>query len=275
VSGSERENSASDAFAHLIALMHRLRAPGGCPWDAEQTHGSIKNYLIEEAYEAVEAIDRASDGELRDELGDVLLQVVFHAEMAAERQAFDIRGVIDGLSAKLIRRHPHVFGDETARSSEEVTANWARIKAQERNTADTAPTNVPYALAGVPRALPALLRAHRLGQKAAAANFDWDTPEEVRAKLEEEIRELDAALAQGDAASAARELGDVVFTAASLARKLGCNAETLVQAALDRFERRFKEMERDLCAHGKAVESSSPGDLQAAWDRAKRREPRD
>jgi MazG family protein len=263
-----RREKASEAFAELVSLVHRLRAPGGCPWDAEQTHASIKNYAIEEAHELGEAIDRGQDREMCDELGDLLLQVLFHAEMASERGAFDIGDVIAGLGSKLVRRHPHVFADETVGSSADVVANWAKIKAQERSEAG-ADSESRSAIAGVPRAMPALLRAHRLGQKAAAVPFDWDEAQDVRAKLEEEMCELDSALSSGDAEAASAEVGDVIFTAASLARKLGRDAETLLQESLDRFERRFRRMEGDLLALGKSVGDATAQERDTAWDRAK------
>ena len=267
--------STSAAFSRLISLMHRLRAPGGCPWDAEQSHVSIKNYLIEEAYEAVEAIERASDDELRDELGDVLLQVVFHAEMAAERGACAIDAVIETLCAKLVRRHPHVFGDQSVGSSKDVVESWARIKAREKAEAGFREAGESgSALDGVPRALPALGRAHRLGRKAADVRFDWDSSAGVREKLAEEISELDAALARDDVEAASSELGDVLFTTASLARKLGGNAEDLLHSALARFEGRFRDMERDFSARGMDVSEATAEQLESAWQHAKQRERR-
>jgi len=248
--------------------MHRLRAPGGCPWDAEQTHSSLKQYVIEEAYELVEAIDSGSDEHMREELGDLLLQVVFHAELGSERSVFEIRDVIDGLCEKLVRRHPHVFADAHVGSSEEVVLNWDRIKAQEKAGKNPEPVS---ALTGVPRALPALLRAHRIGQKAAAAGFDWDDAAGVREKLKEEVHELDIALANGASGEIAAELGDVLFTVVSLARRVGVQAETVLHAALDRFENRFRHMERQLQAEGLRPETATRDQLDRAWGDAKRR----
>jgi len=265
-------DSASDdpaiAFSRLVSLMHRLRAPGGCPWDAEQTHASIKQYVIEEAYEVLEAIDSGSDEDLCEELGDLLLQVVFHAEMAGERSAFAIQDVVNRLSEKLVRRHPHVFADIVVTGSEEVVQNWARIKADEKTERYDAPMS---ALEGVPRALPAALRAHRLGQRAAAVGFDWDDAAGVRGKLDEEMRELAEACETGTQDEIASELGDVLFTAVSLSRRLGVNAESAMHGALDRFERRFREMERDLRERGLRVEETSREELDQAWCRAKLR----
>ena len=261
-------DASGRAFARLVSLMHALRAPGGCPWDAEQTHASIKQYVIEEAYEVLEAIDSGSDDDLCEELGDLLLQVVFHAEMARERTAFSIHDVVDRLSEKLIRRHPHVFSDTVVAGSEEVVQNWARIKADEKAEKSNTPGS---ALDGVPRALPAALRAHRLGQKAALVGFDWNDAAGVRSKFDEEVRELDAACEGGTPEDIASELGDVLFTAASLSRLLGINAETAMHDALDRFERRFREMERDLRERGQTIEDTSRAELDLAWCRAKLR----
>src|SRR5262245_61846066 len=204
-----------EAFEELVRIMHRLRSPGGCPWDGEQTHDSIKPYLIEEAYEVIEAIEARDDRELRGELGDLLLQILFHSEMAAEQGRFTIADVIDAISEKMIRRHPHVFADTQVSGADEVVRNWSRIKAAERQAAAD-----PSALAGVPRALPALLRAQRLGEKAGHAGFDWADTTGVLAKLREELDELSAAVDAGNRADAEAELGDLLFAATSLARHL-------------------------------------------------------
>jgi len=254
-------------FSSLVALMHRLRAPGGCPWDAEQDHTSLRPYLVEETYEVLDAIDSHDDPELCDELGDVLLQVLFHAELAAERGAFTIDDVIAGLSAKLIRRHPHVFADTVVLSSQEVVANWARIKASERGAGPTAPPS--SALDGVASGLPSLMRAHRLGERAARVGFDWNRPEGARAKVSEELTELDAAIDSSDPAAIAHELGDVLLATVNLARLLRFNAELLVRDATMRFERRFRHMEAALAAEGLSMEETSPEELDERWQRAK------
>jgi tetrapyrrole methylase family protein/MazG family protein len=269
---SGRPELPDHGFSRLVSLMHRLRAPGGCPWDAEQTHESIKHYLVEEAYEAVEAIESGSERALCDELGDVLLQVLFHAEMAAERGAFSIDDVVAGLDGKLVRRHPHVFGDVVVSSSAEVVANWAKLKSEERRTHASPASEPASGLGHVPRALPALLRAHRLGQRAATVDFDWAAPAEVRAKVDEELHELDSALARADTAAAAAEIGDLLFTLASLSRHLGANAESLLQDTLERFQRRFRAMETELAKEGRSVEESTPEERHRAWTRAKAQE---
>jgi len=257
--------TVGEAFEELVRIMHRLRSPGGCPWDREQSHASIKPYLIEEAYEVVEAIDAGDDGELRTELGDLLLQIVFHAEMAAERGAFTVADVIGAISEKMVRRHPHVFADTQVSGADEVVRNWSRIKAEERQSAAD-----NSALAGVPRAMPALLRAQRLGEKAGHAGFDWPNVAGVLDKLREELAELESAVAGGDREAAAAELGDLVYAATSLARHLGTSAEDAVKGAADRFSDRFRHMEHALADQGRDIHSASPEELDRLWEAAKR-----
>ena len=260
-------NASNDGFSTLVATMHRLRAPGGCPWDAEQTHASLKRYVIEEAHEVCEAIDGGNDDELLEELGDLLLQVAFHAELAAERGAFTLGDVVERLVAKLIRRHPHVFGSAVARSSDEVVANWSRIKAAERVPVDGAPPT--SALDGVPKSLPALLRAHRLGEKASLVGFDWRRAVDARSKIDEELGELDQAVASGDDVAIADESGDVLFAVSNYTRLLKINGETALQTALGRFERRFRVMEAATAARGEDLKQASPAELEARWQTAK------
>ena len=263
-------------FAELVETMHRLRAPGGCPWDAEQTHASLKPYVVEEAHELCDAIDLGDDRALRDELGDVLLQVVFHAELAAERGAFAMGDVVDAIREKLVRRHPHVFGDVEATSSAEVLANWAKIKRGERTRPDEAGGPGPASkalLAGIPRGMPALLRAHRLGERAGAAGFDWRDASGARAKVHEEVGELEEAERSNDPTRIEEEIGDLLFAVASYARLRGANAEMLLQAALDRFQARFAHMEEDFNRRGMPIEDAAPDALDAAWRRAKASRP--
>jgi tetrapyrrole methylase family protein/MazG family protein len=257
-------------FANLVALMHRLRSPGGCPWDAEQTHASLKPYAIEEAHEVCEAIDRGSDGDLAEELGDILLQVIFHAELAAERRAFTIEDVIEGLASKLIRRHPHVFGNESVGSSQEVRTNWSRIKARERQQrAPNHASGTLSALDSVPRSLPSLLRAHRLAEKAGAAGFDWPTAAGAREKIDEELAEVDAAVVSRDEAALGAEIGDVLFAASSFARLCGLYGVMVLHAADVRFVLRFRELVGELENRGKVPAEMAPGELEASWQRAK------
>jgi MazG family protein len=252
--------------------MHKLRAPGGCPWDAEQTHASLKPYVIEEAHEVCDAIDSGDDRALADELGDVLLQVVFHAELASERRAFGVEDVVDRLNAKLIRRHPHVFAGATAETSADVLANWTKIKREERNLAEEADAGAEPkgVLAGIPRTMPALLRAHRLGERAAAVGFDWKNAAGVRDKIREELEEIVAAESDPAPERVLEEIGDALFALASYARHRAANAEMVLHAALDRFQQRFARMEKELSARGLRVEELDDATLDDAWQRAKR-----
>jgi tetrapyrrole methylase family protein / MazG family protein len=256
--------SAADAFAQLVSIMERLRAPGGCPWDREQTHASIKPYLIEEAYEVAEAIERNDFAELRAELGDLLLQVVFHSELAREAGRFTIEDVVRSISEKMIRRHPHVFADTEVSGAAEVLRNWARIKSEERKDREDNST-----LTGVPRALPALLRAHRLSEKAAHVGFDWENAGEVLEKVREELAELESAVRSGDQSEAAAEVGDLLFALASLARHLGVHAEDTLQGASDRFIRRFRYIEERLAERRQDVHATSLQEMNTLWEEAK------
>ncbi len=259
--------SAEEQFGELVRIMERLRGPGGCPWDREQTHQSIKRYVIEEAHEVAEAIDREDDTELCAELGDLLLQVVFHAQMAREQGRFTIEDVLRAINEKMQRRHPHVFGDATATTSAEVLRNWARIKQEEKGEQDRS------LLSGVPRSLPALQRAHRLAEKAAQVGFDWAEPTAVLGKVREELAEFEAALAAGDRQRISAELGDLLFALASLARHLRFHAEDALQAANDRFLARFQWIEEQLAAAGKDAHGLSAEQWDEWWERAKRSVP--
>ena len=250
-------------FDRLTAIMTRLRGEGGCPWDREQTHRSIQPYVIEEAYEVAEAIDRDDPQELCAELGDLLLQVVFHAEMAREAGRFDIGDVCRAIVAKLERRHPHVFAGVVVRDSGEVTQNWEAIKAAERGPAGSA-------IDGVPRALPALQRASRIGEKAARVGFDWSSAAAVLEKVDEERGELGAAIAAGDSPSVARELGDLLLATANLGRKLGIEPEAALRDAVDRFALRFRHVEAATRAAGEEMREASPAALDQRWEAAKR-----
>lgn len=255
----------SGAFADLCEIMRKLRSPAGCPWDREQTHSTLVPYLIEEAYETVDAIERESDPGMREELGDLLLQVVFHAQLAAERGAFTITDVLNSVRAKLIRRHPHVFAGSPMPSSSEVSRNWASIKANERSTGTVSRSEVH----SVPRTLPALVGAHRIGEKAGSVGFDWPTALAVRRKIDEELAEVDRAAERNDDIELGIEIGDLLFTVASYARHCGFHAEGLLRTALDRFVERFGAMERELASGGQEVCEASAQDLDAAWIRAK------
>lgn len=257
--------SSAEAFAELVRIMERLRGPDGCPWDREQTHESIKPYLIEEAYEVAEAIEEHNPEELRAELGDLLLQIVFHAEMARAAGLFTIEDVVRGINAKMIRRHPHVFGDAQVKDSEEVLRNWTRIKAEERQGRADRST-----VAGVPRALPALLRSHRLSEKASGVGFDWERASEVLEKAREEFGELEAAMQAGEPSEVEAELGDLLFALTSLARHLGIHAEDALHRASDRFIRRFRYIEQRLAERHRDVHDASAEEMNALWEEAKR-----
>jgi len=259
--------SAAEAFAELVRIMERLRGPGGCPWDREQTRASIKPYVIEEAYEVAEAIDDNNIDDLRAELGDLLLQVVFHAEMAREEGLFTVEDVVRGISEKLVRRHPHVFGDTEVKDSAEVLRNWARIKTEERQGRDD-----NSVVSGVPRAMPALLRAHRLGEKAAGVGFDWDSAGAVLEKVREELSELQSAIEVGERTAVEAELGDLLFALTSLGRHFDMQTEDALQRASDRFIRRFRYMESRLIERQQDVHATAADELNRLWEEAKRDE---
>ncbi len=253
-------------FPELVEIVRRLRGPDGCPWDREQTPESLRPCLLEETYEVLEAITAGDATELRDELGDLLLQVVMQAELAAESNRFTIEDVIAAIIAKMIRRHPHVFGDAVALSSADVLRSWARIKSEERTRRDTADHSV---LGGLPPELPALNAAHRTGEKASRVGFDWPSARDALAKVREELAELEQALVGGDPSRVEHELGDALFALASVGRLADQNAEMALRAALARFGRRFRRMEAWLREGGHDVHATPPEELEALWARAK------
>jgi ATP diphosphatase len=250
--------------------MAALRTPNtGCPWDLQQDFATIAPYTLEEAYEVADAIARGDLADLEDELGDLLLQVVFHARMAQEQDAFDFGDVVEAITTKLIRRHPHVFGDRRAHNPEAVKGLWDEIKALEQQ--EKAASGRPAArgaLAGVPVALPALTRALKLQAKASRVGFDWNDPRAVLRKIREEIGEIEDAL-DGDAAHAATEIGDLLFAAVNLARHLHADPETLLRQTNAKFERRFAAIEQALAARGKAPRESTLDEMDALWNEAK------
>ena len=246
----------------LEEIVRILRAPGGCPWDAEQTHQSIRRNFLEEAYEAVEAIDEGSPEHLEEEQGDVLLQVVMHARMEQEAGRFDLDGVADGICKKLIYRHPHVFGDVAVSGTGEVLSNWEALKRKEKGQA----TNTD-ALEAVARALPALWRAEKVQKKARKAGFDWPDVSGALDKLSEELEELKTAAAEGT--NVAEELGDLLFSAVNAARFLKVDPEDALNGATDKFIGRFRKVEAQAAAQGKAMEDMGLEELDALWERAK------
>lgn len=253
-------------LARLRAIMHRLRAPGGCPWDAEQTHESIIPNLIEEAYETVDTIQRGDYGHLKEELGDLLLQVVFHSEIAEEAGRFNLNDVARDISEKLVRRHPHVFGTSDVATTDGVLQQWDEIKRSEKGDEEE-----PY-LHDVGKGLPALLRASKLQKKAAKVGFDWPVETGVIAKIREELLELQSAVDAQDLDAVSEEMGDLMFSIVNLARFRKVDPEILMNAANNKFENRFGEMERILKQSGLTLEAASPGQMEDAWEAAKGRE---
>ena len=248
--------------------MAALRTPGtGCPWDLEQNFGTIAPYTLEEAYEVADAIARGDLDHLKDELGDLLLQVVFHARMAEEENRFAFPDVVEAITTKLIRRHPHVFADADGKTTEAVKGLWEEIKAQER--AAKGEKAASGALAGVPVALPALTRALKLQNKAGQVGFDWNDPRAVLAKIREEADEIEAALNENDEAHAATEVGDLLFAVVNLARHLDADPEGILRATNLKFERRFASIERALAQKGKAPQDATLAEMDALWDEAK------
>ena len=249
-------------LADIVAI---LRAPGGCPWDAEQTHQSIRRNFLEEAYEAAEAIDEDSPEHLKEELGDVLLQVVMHARMEEEAGRFDLNAVADGICKKLIYRHPHVFGDVTVTGTGEVLANWDELKKKEKHQATAADS-----VDAVARSLPGLWRAEKVQKKAAKVGFDWDGVDGALDKLREETEELQTAIREGSNVS--EELGDLLFAAVNVARFVKVDPEKAMTAACDKFARRFRAVEEAAAAQGKALSSMTLAEMDALWDQVKEQE---
>jgi MazG family protein len=251
------QRQEGETLPRLVQIMQRLLAPGGCPWDREQTLETLRPYVIEEAHEVVDAIDRGAPDDLREELGDLLLQIVFQSELARSKGWFGPDDVVDAICTKLVRRHPHVFADVKVETAAEVISNWEAIKAREKEGRG--------ALEGVPVALPALLRALRMGEKAARVGFDWPDGQGARDKIGEELTELDQAVRAGDRAHAERELGDLLFSIVNYARKLSLDPEAALRGTLDRFARRVRAIEQRVQADGRAVESLSPAELDELW----------
>ena len=266
-SGRPRMKSSGD-IGRLLEIMAALRTPGsGCPWDLEQNFRTIAPCTLEEAYEVADAVERDDLAQLREELGDLLLQVVFHARMAQEQGAFDFGDVVEAITAKLIRRHPHVFADAEGRTAEAVKGLWERIKAEEKAAkSEGADEGI---LAGIPKALPALTRALKLQNKAGSVGFDWNDPRAVLAKVREEAGEIEAALEIEDAQHAASEVGDLLFAVVNLARHLKGDPEALLRSTNLKFERRFRAIEHALAQRGKKPGDASLEEMDALWNEAK------
>ncbi len=254
----------SYTFDDLLLVVELLRSPGGCPWDIEQDHHSIRNDFIEETYEVVEAIDKDDPVHLREELGDVLLQVVFHARIEEEEGRFNAQDVANDICEKMIYRHPHVFGEVQVKDSQQVLSNWEKLKGVEKQAERVTMTDQ---LRAIPSMEPALMRAQKVGKKAAC--FDFANAEEVYRKLDEEIAEVKAAAASGDHAAVEEEMGDLLLTVTSLARKLGVKSEEALMHATDKFIRRFEQVEQAVMVEGKQMDQLSMPELDAIWDRIK------
>jgi MazG family protein len=259
----EMNRSAANQFQKLCEIVAKLRAPGGCPWDREQTHESLLPALIEEAYEVAEAARAKDDAHFREELGDLLLLVVMHAEIARETGRFDIGKIIREASDKLVRRHPHVFGTSDARDSGAVLKQWEAIKRAEKK-ADS------HYLASLPKALPALVRAQKAQSKAARVNFDWADMRDVVAKLEEELRETKEAIASQDRARIEDEIGDVLFAVVNLTRKCKIDAESALQGGTDKFVTRFNQLEDEVKARGKKLGDVDLSEMDEIWNAIKK-----
>jgi tetrapyrrole methylase family protein/MazG family protein len=254
-------------FESLVALMDRLRGPDGCPWDREQTYATLRGYLLEECFEVAEALDGDQPEEICEELGDLLFQIVFLSCIAKEEGKFTVDDVIAGISSKMIRRHPHVFGDDSADTSGEVLKKWEEIKRQEKSDRGVSPAT--SLLDGVPQGLPALLKANRLGTKAARVGFDWERPESALEKVDEELGELRQALKSGDPAAAREEIGDLLFAVVNVARKLDIEPEGALSGTNLKFTRRFGWIEQELVRRDIPIASAGLELLEELWQQAK------
>jgi tetrapyrrole methylase family protein / MazG family protein len=259
-------STAGDKFQQLVTLMARLRGPGGCPWDREQTFDTIKPYTVEETYEVLDAIDRKDWPDVAEELGDLLLQVVFYAQMAAEQGLFQINDSLDGINGKLIRRHPHVFGNQSAESAGDVKRIWGEIKAVEKK--DRGKNNAGL-LDSIPRAMPALVEAQQIASRAAGAGFDWETTEQVIEKLHEELAELAEARRSSSAGELEGEIGDLLFVLVNLARFVKVDPEQALRRTNAKFRERFAYIERKLAERGRKPTESNMAELEELWQEAK------
>ena len=257
------EERAAEAFADLTKIIAKLRAPDGCPWDREQTHESLKPFIVEESYEVMDAIDRGKPADLKEELGDLLLQIMLQSEISREEGEFDIADVVTGLSGKMVNRHPHVFGNTPVDGADEVLVNWEKIKKEEKKGSGL--------FDGLPLHLPGLLKAARMGEKAGRVGFDWPEAVSVRDKVREELEELDEAVASGDRAAMEHELGDLLFSVAQWGRHLGQFPEEAIQACCTRFTNRFEGVEEIIHDSGREIADCTLQELEEAWQEVKDR----
>lgn len=271
--GEERRTAKKADIQKLVDLVERLRGENGCPWDREQTRESLKPMLIEEAYEVLDALDGASPAELKEELGDLLFQVVFHAQIAQEKSEFHLADIIDRLHEKMVRRHPHVFGGADLRTSEDVLKNWEDIKAAEKGIASSSrPDSETSLLDGIPSKLPALHEAFQMTAKASRVGFDWPRFEDILEKLKEESSELLAARHAGDFEMIAAEVGDLLFVAVNIARALGVDPETALRRSNRKFSSRFRYVEASIKNQGRELRDASLAEMDALWEEAKKSE---
>jgi len=266
----KKESRVAESFAELIAIMARLRGEGGCPWDREQTHESLKSFLLEETYELLEAIERGKPSEMAEELGDLLQQILFHCEIASEVGQFTTEDVLSRLKEKLTRRHPHVFSDRVVANSEEVLRHWVETKAKESR--EKKPGQSHSSLGGLPRIMPALARAQKVTERASYFGFDWPAPEPVWRKVEEEWNELKEAVTSGVPERMKEEVGDLLLSLVNLARHLGLQAEEALAESVDRFVHRFTYIETKLREKAKTLAESSLEEMDALWEEAKKAE---
>jgi MazG family protein len=263
---SQTESTAGSRFDELVAIMAKLRAPGGCPWDRDQTFDTIKPYTVEETYEVLEAIDNRDWLGLCEELGDFLLQAVFYAQMASEAGHFNIADSLNAICEKLIRRHPHVFADANAKTADDVKVRWDQIKAEEKLKRGEKPKGM---LDGIPRAMPALVEAQQISSKAAGAGFDWENISQVADKVREELLELEQARATGGAEEVEGEIGDLLFTIVNLARFLKVDPEQALRKTNAKFRHRFSHVEQGLASQGKTFAASTLQEMEDLWQQAK------
>jgi MazG family protein len=261
------DSTAGEKFQKLVEIMGQLRAPGGCPWDREQTFDSIKPYTLEETYEVLDAIDRREWKELAEELGDFLLQAVFYAQMGSEQGLFRIEDALDAINEKLVRRHPHVFGEESAESAGDVKRIWGEVKAAEKKEQGMEETGL---LVSVPRALPALVEAQQIASRAAGVGFDWENPDQVLDKLHEELAEFDEARRNASPEQLEDELGDLLFVLVNLARFVKVDPEQALRGTNARFRERFGYIERKLAERGRKPADSNIQEMETLWQEAKR-----
>jgi MazG family protein len=262
----ENNSSAGEKFQKLVETMARLRAPGGCPWDRVQTFDSIKPYTLEETYEVLDAIDRREWSELAEELGDFMLQAVFYAQMASEEKLFEIGDALDAINRKLIRRHPHVFGEQSAETGDDVKRIWGQVKADEKKDKGRGQDGL---LAGVPRALPALVEAQQISSRAAGAGFDWENPEQVLDKLHEELAEFAEARRLASHDELENEMGDLLFVLVNLARFVKVDPEQALRRTNAKFRKRFAYIEQKLAERGRKLEDSNIEEMESLWQEAK------